>query len=142
MNSLNFSIRLRIEWRTIFSSLFHSYLLTLQIHFCIILHYQNLYIQVLDICITINVFIDSLADLPLTSLTSNHPVEGSIIVNANNYFFPIGVFTVDGPIRLTSTLFQAMGVSASFSGRSPCVFLTFLPIGIHDNSLLQLPHPF
>jgi hypothetical protein len=74
------------------------------------------------------VFIDSLADLSFTSLTSNQPVEGSIIVNANNSFFPLGVFIVNGPISSTSTMFQAMGFSASFSGRSPYYFLTFLPI--------------
>jgi hypothetical protein len=112
-------------------SLCHSYLLVLQIHFCIILHYKTRYTRALGILITIrhqNVFIDSLADLSFTSLTSNQPVDGSIIVNANNYVFPLGVFTVNGPIRSTSTLFQAMGLSASFSGRSPYLFLTFLPI--------------
>jgi hypothetical protein len=74
------------------------------------------------------VFIDYLADLSLTSLTSNQPVEGSIIVNAANYFFPLGVFSVNGPIKSTSTLFQATGLYASFSGMSPYFFLTSLPI--------------
>jgi hypothetical protein len=74
------------------------------------------------------VFIDSLADLSFASLTSNHPqVEGSITVNANTYLFPLGVFIVKGRMRSTSTLFQDMGLYASFSGRSPYFFLTFLP---------------
>jgi hypothetical protein len=71
---------------------------------------------------------DSLADLYFTSLTSNQPVEGSTIVNAITYFFPLGVFIVNGPIRSKSTLLQAIGLYASFSGSSPYLFLTFLPI--------------
>jgi hypothetical protein len=71
---------------------------------------------------------DSLADLSFTSLTSNQPIEGSIIVKANNYFFPLYAFIANGPIRSTSTLFQAIGISVSFSGSSPYFFLTFLPI--------------
>jgi hypothetical protein len=67
-------------------------------------------------------------DFSFTSLTSNQPVEGSIIVNSNNSFFPLGVFIVNGHIRSTSTMFQAMGLSASFSCRSPYFFLTLLPI--------------
>jgi hypothetical protein len=70
-----------------------------------------------------NVFIDSLDDLYFTSLTSNQPVDGSVFVHANNYLFQLGLFTVNGPMRSTSTLFQAMGLSASFSGRSPYFFL-------------------
>jgi hypothetical protein len=78
------------------------------------------------------VFIDSLADLLLTSLASNQPVEGSIIVNANIYLFPLGVFMFNGPIRSTSTLVQATGLSAIFSGRSPYLliiaYLAFMAI--------------
>jgi hypothetical protein len=74
------------------------------------------------------VLIDSFADLSFKSLTSNQPVEGSIIVNANNYFFPLRVLMVNGPMRSRSTLFQSMGLSASLSGSSPYLFLTFLPI--------------
>jgi hypothetical protein len=82
----------------------------------------------LDNHMSSKVFIHSLADLSFTSLTSNQPVEGSIIFNANTYFFPLGVFVVNGPMRSTPTLFQAMGLSASFYGRSPYFVLTFLPI--------------
>jgi hypothetical protein len=71
---------------------------------------------------------DSLADLFFTYLSSNQPVEGSIIVKAKNYVFPLGVFIFNGPIRSTSTLFQDIGLSASLSGSSPYFFLTFLSI--------------
>jgi hypothetical protein len=77
-----------------------------------------------------NVFIDSLADLSFTYLAPNQPVEIYIVVNANNQFFPLGVFIVNVPIRSTSTLLQDTGISASFSGR------------FRDNSLLMLTHPF
>jgi hypothetical protein len=71
---------------------------------------------------------DYYADLSFTSLTSNQPIEGSIIVSANNSFFPRGVFIFNVPTRSTSTIFQDIGLSASFSGSSPYLFLTFLPI--------------
>jgi hypothetical protein len=74
------------------------------------------------------VFIDSLADLYFTSLTSNQLVEGSIIVYANTYLFPLGVFIVNDPLKSTSLMFQAIGLSASCYGKSPYFFLTFLPI--------------
>jgi hypothetical protein len=44
-------------------------------------------------------------------------------------------------MRSTSTLLQAMGLSSSFSGRSPSFFLTLLPIWHSWYFLLQLPHP-
>jgi hypothetical protein len=78
----------------------------------------------LDNHMSSKVLIDYFADLSFISLTSNQPVEGSIIFNANNSFFPLGVFIVDSPIRSTSTLLQAMGISVS----SPNFFLTYLPI--------------
>jgi hypothetical protein len=74
------------------------------------------------------VFIDSFADLSFASLTSKQPVEGSITGSANNSFFPLGVLMVNVPMRSTSTLFQSVALSASFFGRSPYFFLTFLPI--------------
>jgi hypothetical protein len=83
------------------------------------------------------VFIDSLADLSFTSLTSNQPVEGSIIVNANNSLFPLGFLMVNGPMRSTSTLFQAMGLYSSFSGRSP-YFVDITPSSQPDRALSSL----
>jgi hypothetical protein len=74
------------------------------------------------------VLIDYLAALSSTYLTSNQPVEESIIVNTINYFSPLGVLIVNGTIRSTSTMFQDTGLSASLSGRSPYLFLTVLPI--------------
>jgi hypothetical protein len=82
----------------------------------------------LDNHMSSKLLIDSLADLSFMSLTSNQPVEGSIIGNSNNYFFPLDVLIFNGPIRSTSTLFEAIGLSASLYGRSPYFFLTFLPI--------------
>ena len=52
------------------------------------------------------------------AMTSNHPVTGSIIVNARNVCLFLGVHTTYGPIKSTLTRDHGHS-SASFGGKCP-----------------------
>jgi hypothetical protein len=65
---------------------------------------------------------DYLADLYFTYLSSNQPIEGSIIVNDNNSFFPLGVFIVN------YQWYNKVYIDSIPSYGSLCQFLWYLTI--------------
>ena len=75
--------------------------------------------------VLLNAFMTVFAFLSAISVTSNHPVTGSIIVNARSVCVAVGVGTTYGPIKSTFTQDHGSS-SASFGGKCPYFFRCFL----------------
>ena len=73
----------------------------------------------------INASMTVFAFLSATSVTLNHPVTRSIIVNARSVCVAVGVCTTYGPIKSTFTRDHGSS-SASFGGKCPYFFRCFL----------------
>ena len=104
-------LRIVIRWRFFLHSVIVAHLFMLRFLFgtVIIPYVLGSWVssqpRIINASMTVCAFLSGIA------MTSNHPVKGSIIVNARNVCFAVGVRTTNDPIR--STFSRYHGSSAS-----------------------------